>query len=28
MSKSLSLVWGVWRGGKDFDPTNRPGLRT
>jgi hypothetical protein len=27
MSKSLSLVWGVWRGGKDFDPANRPGLR-
>jgi transposase len=28
MSKSLSLVWGVWRSGKDFDPVNRPGLRT
>jgi transposase len=27
MSKSLSLVWGVWRSGKDFDPVNRPGLR-
>jgi transposase len=27
MSKSLSLVWGVWRAGKDFDPANRPGLR-
>jgi hypothetical protein len=28
MRKSLSLVWGIWRGGKDFDPANRPGLRT
>jgi transposase len=27
MSQSLSLVWGVWRGGRDFDPTTRPGLR-
>jgi transposase len=27
MSKSLSLVWGVWRVAKDFDPANRPGLR-
>lgn len=22
MSKSLSLVWGVWRGGRDFDPSH------
>jgi transposase len=22
MSKALSLVWGVWRGGKDFDPAH------
>jgi transposase len=28
MSKSLSLIWGVWRSGKDFDPVNRPGLKT
>ena len=27
MSKSLSLVWGVWRGGKDFGPAVWPGLR-
>jgi hypothetical protein len=20
MRKALSLVWGVWRNGKDFDP--------
>jgi transposase len=24
MSKSLALVWGVWRGGRDFDPAFRP----
>lgn len=22
MSKALALVWGVWRGGKDFDPAH------
>jgi len=22
MSKSLAIVWGVWRGGKDFDPAH------
>ena len=21
MSKSLAIVWGVWRSGRDFDPT-------
>jgi hypothetical protein len=20
MAKALALVWGVWRGGRDFDP--------
>jgi hypothetical protein len=20
MAKALGLVWGVWRGGQDFDP--------
>jgi transposase len=24
MSKALALVWGVWRGGRDFDPGHRP----
>jgi hypothetical protein len=23
MSKSLSLVWGVWRNGQPFDPSYR-----
>ena len=23
MGKALALVWGVWRGGRDFDPTHR-----
>jgi transposase len=23
MSKALAIVWGVWRGGKDFDPVHR-----
>ena len=23
MSKALAIVWGVWRGGKDFDPAHR-----
>ena len=23
MSKSLALVWGVWRGGRDFDSAYR-----
>lgn len=22
MSKALAIVWGVWRGGKDFDPSH------
>jgi transposase len=22
MSKALAIVWGVWRGGKDFDPAH------
>jgi len=26
MSKALSLVWGVWRGGRDFDPNRAEGL--
>jgi len=21
MSKALAIVWGVWRSGRDFDPT-------
>jgi hypothetical protein len=23
MAKALALVWGVWRGGRDFDPAYR-----
>ena len=26
MGKALSLVWGVWRNGQDFDPDWRRGL--
>ena len=26
MSKSLSMVWGVWRGGKDFDAAKPAGV--
>jgi hypothetical protein len=27
MSKVLAIVWGVWRSGRDFDPTlGAPGL--
>src|SRR5260370_27212458 len=27
MSKALTIVWGVWRSGRDFDPTSEaPGL--
>ena len=25
MSKALAIVWGVWRGGKDFDPAHGSG---
>ena len=23
ISKSLAIVWGLWRGGKAFDPAHR-----
>jgi hypothetical protein len=23
MAKALALVWGVWRGGREFDPAYR-----